>query len=179
MVPSRLFIVLLIVFFGVLPLVSPADEDSTAIISEIQYHPVGTASEWIEFHNLQGVNLEVGGWKLAGAVTYTIPADTVIPGHGYLVIAATPGDPSLTGTGALGPWSGSLSNGGEEIRLENKNGRVMDLVNYNDGGRWPIGADGSAAALARIDVESAASEPARWSASRTAGGTPGNVNFTG
>ncbi len=177
MVPSRTFSVLVAAIFGCLTLPSPADEDTTAIISEIQYHPAGTASEWIEFHNLHGVNLEVGGWKLAGAVTYTIPADTVIPGHGYLVIAANPSDPALTAASALGPWTGSLDNGGEEIRLENKNGRIMDLVNYSDSGRWPIGADGSGATLARINVESAASEPERWSASRAVGGTPGAENF--
>ena len=42
--------------------------DSILVFNEIHYNPAeGTSnSEWIEFHNLNGVNVDISGWKLRG-----------------------------------------------------------------------------------------------------------------
>src|SRR5205814_1216476 len=56
-------------------------------------------------------------------------------------------------------------------------GRVMDEISYANDGRWPAGADGTGATLARRTPVSPGGEPESWAASRSIGGTPGGVNF--
>jgi hypothetical protein len=143
----------------------------------LQYHPAADDTEWIELHSLSGVDIDISGWRLTGGVEYTFAEGTKIPGHGFIVVAANPSAASLAGVGAFGPWSGALSNGGERVRLVNRDSREMDEIDYNDSGDWPAGADGSGATLSRRDCETAASGPANWSASADTGGTPGRKNF--
>lgn len=174
--PLRLVVLALVVF----PLTRlHASADSVIVVNEIHYHPANelTQSEWIEFHNLHGVDVDISGWKIRGGVDYDFAIGTIVPGHGYLLVASNPGDPALTGLGAFGPFTGKLDNGGETFRLENIDGRVMDEVSYGDGGSWPNGPDGSGATLAKIVEESADSEPGNWTTSALVGGTPKAQNF--
>ena len=147
--------------------------DSVLVFNEVQYHPANelTQTEWVELRSLQAVDVDIGGWRIEGGIDYTFPNGTVMPGLGYLVVAAVPGQIA----GALGPFTGTLDNGGETIRLVNRNGRVMDELNYGDSGDWPVGADGSGGTLARISA-SAAAGAKMWAASATVGGSPGAVN---
>jgi hypothetical protein len=153
-----------------------AAADSVLVFNEIQYHPrTAGETEWIELHSLQGVNVDISGWRIEGGVDFTFPNGTIVPGHGFLVVAATPG--ALPGVGAMGPWTGQLDNGGEELRLMNNSGRVMDRVSYGDSGEWPVGADGSGASLVKADEESADSGPSHWTVSPAVGGSPKAKNF--
>ena len=52
----------------------------------------------------------------------------------------------------------------------------MDELDYSDSGRWPVGADGSGATLAKRDEGSSGAEPEAWVASVEIGGTPGTRN---
>ena len=151
--------------------------DAAVIINEIAYHPLAGDSEWIELHSLSGVDIDLSGWRLADAVDYTFAEGTKIPGHGFLIIAATPAAPSLAGLNALGPWTGALNNAGETLTLVNRDGRTMDALTYSNSGDWPAGADGSGATLARRNSESASPDVSSWAASADIGGTPGRNNF--
>jgi hypothetical protein len=97
--------------------------DATVVFNEIMYNPAGddAGHEWIELHNQMSVNMDVSGWRIDGAVEYDFPEGTVIPGRGYVVIAADPAALSTAAgiTNVLGPFTGSLSNGGEELQLYN------------------------------------------------------------
>ena len=64
------------------------------------------------------------------------------------------------------------------MTLKNKNGRVMDEIEYNDRFPWPIAADGSGATLAKINELGATADRINWRASLSNGGTPGDYNFT-
>ena len=66
--------------------------DSTVVFNEVMYNPVqdDASHEWIELHNQMSVDMDVSGWQLADGVDYTFPADTILPGGGYLVVAAAP-----------------------------------------------------------------------------------------
>ena len=155
-----------------------AAADSVLVFNEIHYHPKNANdTEWLELHSLQGVNVDISGWKLEGGVDFTFPNGTVVPGRGFIVVAATPA--GLPGVAALGPWEGKIDNDGEEIRLVNNSGRVMDRVSFGDSGDWPVGPDASGATLAKVDQESADSGPSHWTTSAKLGGTPGASNFTG
>ncbi|HEX2749126.1 MAG TPA: lamin tail domain-containing protein, partial [Verrucomicrobiales bacterium] len=143
--------------------------DMAVTFNEIQYHPAGSDTEWIEFHNLHGVNVDMSGWKVSGGVDYTFAEGTVIPGHGFLLVAAQPsGLP-----GSLGPWTGNLSNSGESVQLLNRDGRIMAEVDYSDSGDWPVGPDGSGTTLSRR-VPGAQDGPSAWTSSNEIGGTPGS-----
>lgn len=155
--------------------------DSTVVFSEIMYNPVGPddGTEWIEFYNQLAVDIDISEWQLTGGVEYEFPDGTVVPGRGYLLVAADPAKfEQTTGQTALGPWQGSLNNGGEELLLFNNDARRMNVVDYNDNGDWPVGADGTgltlAKALRNLDSESVES----WTTSEQFGGTPGSANFT-
>ena len=72
--------------------------------------------------------------KLTGGIYFQFPEGTVIPGNGFLVIAANPaGLEEDTGfAGRPGPFSGRLDNGGEELILRNNSDRIMDILDYDD-----------------------------------------------
>ena len=154
--------------------------DSVVTFNEVQYHPANQAdAEWIELVNLMAVNVDISEWRIRGGVDYDFPNGTVIEAGGFLVIAS---DPDVVGeaTGlenVLGPWNGNLSNAGEQLRLRNNSGRLMDEIRFSDGGEWPIGADGSGATLSKHNPNTASPFAANWVASRELEGTPGKRNF--
>src|SRR4029079_11398857 len=104
--------------------------------------------------SLQGVDVNIGGWRIEGGVDYTFSPGTVMPGGGYIVIAESPAQVP----GSVGPWMGQLDNGGGTLRLVNFNGRIMDELTYGDSGDWSVAPDGSGTTLARR-VASAAEGP--------------------
>ena len=60
----------------------------------------------------------------------------------YLVIAESPATIlSKFGVSALGPWSGSLNNDGDQIQLLNASGGLEDEVDYQLGFPWPTVGD--------------------------------------
>lgn len=150
--------------------------DSVVVFNEAHYAPPGgTGGQWIELYNQNGVNVDLSGWRLAGAVDFTFPNDTVIPGKGWIVIAK---DPSAAGIpGALGPWSGSLKSPSDSVRLLDINGRVMDELEYGGADPWPAGADGTGATLSKRDEDAGTRDAASWRVSDRLGGTPGARNF--
>ena len=155
--------------------------DSTVVFNEVMYNPSGTGEEleWIELHNQLALDMDLTKWSLRGGVEFEFPADTVVPADGYLVVASDPAALAAA-TGfieAIGPYTGALSNGGEFVELRNNSRRVMDVIDYRDGGQWPVGPDGSGATLAKIDEQWSAAFPGNWRTSEQLGGTPGQQNF--
>lgn len=165
-------------FLALSPTVN-AVADSVLVFNEIHYHPADEVNdtEWLELRSLMGVDVDISGWSLDRGVSFTFPNGSIVPGRGFILLAADPANPSLAGKNAMGPFTGQLSNSGEELRLINNNGRVMDVVNYGDDDDWPVGADGTGASLTKRSEDSAQASPFNWVASPILGGTPGEVNF--
>ncbi len=165
-----------------------AGVDSVVTFNELFYNPAPAVAavpgqetgEWIELKNQNSVDVDISGWRLDGGVDFVFPQGTVIRGGRYLVVAENPvALVTATGTvGILGPFSNSLSNGGEAVTLKNINGREMDRIAWDDRQPWPVAADGSGASLAKIDELRDSETPENWRASVEAGGTPGVFNFT-
>ena len=161
---------------------SISQADSVVVFNEIMYHPVSISNEptleWIEFHNQMAVDIDVSDWSLAGGVDYTFPVGSVIPGGGYALIADAPSDfESRTGvTNVYGPFSGRLSNSGENLKLRDNSNRIMDELSYKDSGIWPVASDGSGASLSKNSPDSASAPAENWSSSSQVGGTPGEEN---
>ena len=170
-------------FFGVLVLLTSTRlrGDTTLVFNEIMYHPAVNepAMEWIEFHNQLACDLDVSGWRVTGGIDYTFPNGSVIRGRGFAVLAINPGAlAAQTGlTNIYGPFTGRLDNAGEQLNLRNNSDRLMDSVNYDVNGNWPVGPDGSGVSLAKRDRNTASGPAENWTFSEQTGGTPGADNF--
>lgn len=168
---------------AVLLLVAPsgfAATDSIVTINELHYNPAtpggaGSAAvpEWMELHNPMSIRVDLGGWSVRGGVNYVFPDGTIMEPGSYLVVSAAAGVP----TGAIGPLAGRMNNGGEEIRLHERWGRMMDRIDYRKSGEWPTAPDGEGPSLAKRRPESASELASSWVASAAVDGTPGMENF--
>lgn len=160
---------------------APALADSTVVFNEIMYHPATSESslEWVELHNQMAVNMDLSGWSIEGGIDFKFPEGTVLAGGGYLVVAISPAALAAAAgyTNALGPFAGRLSNSGEILELRNNNRRLMDGVDYDTAGEWPVGPDGAGVSLAKINPNSASEPATNWTMSAQTGGTPGASNF--
>lgn len=152
--------------------------DSTIVFSELMYNPVADEQlEWIELHNEMAVDMDISEWRLDG-VGYEFPVGTVVSAGDRIVVARNP-DVLRQATSVVadfGPFAGRLDNAGERLRLLNNVGRVMDVLDYQDAGDWPVGSDGSGATLAKWAPDGG-SQVGNWRTSRHLGGTPGTENF--
>ena len=156
--------------------------DSTVVFNEIMYNPADVASEsleWVELYNQLAVDIDISEWSLRGGVDFDFPDGTIVPGRGYIVVAADP-DALQADTGfasAVGPFTGRLDNNGETLKLYNNDNRVMNEVDYSDGGEWPVGPDGSGFTLAKYNQRTASHDAASWTTRLQESGTPGSANF--
>jgi len=165
-----------------LAMLSQCLADSVVVFNEIMYNPAedfNDTLEWVELYNQMSCNIDLSHWSLKGGVKYEFPEGAIIPADGFVVVALSPNDlQSRTGYGqAYGPFEGRLSNGGEELRLHNNSGRMMNSVEYGNEGDWPVAADGSGVSLAKRDPQRGSSAPENWTWSRQVDGTPGRHNF--
>jgi hypothetical protein len=154
--------------------------DSVVVFNEIMYHPAAGAPEWIELYNQMGIDIDLSGWSLDGAVEYTFVDGTLIRAGSYLVVASQPELLWARGIPAwqvIGPFTGKLDNDGETIRLMNNSGRLLNRVRYGNDGDWPAAPRGTGVSLARIDPMRGTDDPANWTWSDQVGGTPGAANF--
>jgi hypothetical protein len=179
-------------------------------ISEVMYHPVleddyEDQHEFVELHNRSEAEVDLGGWRLAGDVTFTFPAGATIPARGFTVVtknrtalAAVPSY-GLKVESLQGNYAGQLDNGKGELSIANAQGEVVEVVRYADRFPWPVAADGLGAgesslpshflpiaqhryrgvSLERVSYELPASVIANWVPSPLDGASPGRANSLG
>jgi hypothetical protein len=124
------------------------------VINEINYAPSGASNpaEFIELYNNGATNVDLSGWKFDAGVTYTFPAATTLAAHGYLVISGdTNTFAARWGFTPLGPWSGKLSNSGEQVRLRDAANNTVDSLTYGVGFPWPTAACGDGSSMELIN----------------------------
>ncbi len=159
------------------------------VINEFNYNPFSTASEFVEFYNTTPAAIALDGWSVSEGVVYTFPPGTTIGAYGYVVV--TGGNPTTVrttyaipvATPVLGPWTGSLDNSGETIRISRPGDAMPDLtiplisvdhVNYDAVAPWPTQPNGSGPTLQRINSVGYGNDVVNW-ASFTQ--TAGRLNF--
>jgi Lamin Tail Domain/CotH kinase protein len=148
---------------------------TSIVISEIMYHPTNSALEFVELFNTRGEPANISGYRLAGDISYTFPANTTIPGGGFLVVAKSPPDfQSAYGLNSvLGPFTGSLPNSSGTLELLNQSGAVFLDIEYSDSPPWPVAADGAGHSLVLARPSYGENDPRAWAASDSVGGSPG------
>ena len=127
--------------------------------------------QWIELYNRGTQAIDLSGWSLADGISFDFPAGTSMAAGSYLVVAhdlaATKAKhPAATIIGELG---GQLSGNGDQIVLSDANGNPADVVEYFDGGNWPVLADGGGSSLELVDPNADNSKPGAWAASDETG----------
>jgi hypothetical protein len=113
---------------------------AAVLISEIMFNAASgqPSDEWIEVRNTGTTPVSLRGWKFTNGVDFTFP-DRQLAAGGLLVVAANlPAFQVLfpAVTNVVGPWTGTLSNRGERIELENAVGRTIDSLHYAEQGDW-------------------------------------------
>lgn len=161
------------------------------VFSEVMYRPAGGQPEFIELWNITNTPLDIARWRFSRGIDYTFPdfaADRpqahILQAQERIVVSALDeastraAYPSLPAdVRVFGPWTGALSNTGEELVLEDKNAVVVGTLDYRNGGNWPKEADGTGHSLVLRDENNEIDSFRNWRASRYAGGTPGYSEF--
>ncbi|MBN2064846.1 MAG: lamin tail domain-containing protein, partial [Sedimentisphaerales bacterium] len=165
------------------------------VITELMYDPsAGTDSEYVELYNrsdsaitlmtevsteaVEGVvTIEYLPWRIEGT-GYEFPNNVTLAAGERIVVAKKPATFATTyagivpaGTRVFGPYSGKLSNEGEDIQLqipgdqEYGKSRIyipIEKVEYSDSSPWPTNLGASGYSLARIYTMTYADDPVNW-----------------
>ncbi|MDD4736326.1 MAG: lamin tail domain-containing protein, partial [Kiritimatiellae bacterium] len=160
------------------PAPGPMNRRTPLIFSEIMYHPSDAELEFIELFNSEPFTQDLGGYSLKGDMAYDFPEGTQIGPTGYLVVAASPSALAAAYglSVVLGPYEGSLPNGGGTVRLLNESGAVLLETEYDDHAPWPAAADGAGFALVPAEESFGPSDVRSWRSGTYAGGSPGRVD---
>lgn len=163
------------------------------VFTEINYNPGDGKPEFIEVTNNTVTPFAIANWKMSNGVAFNFPGfDAKSPQASILqafeTILLTEVTPSTfrsayPNTAAdvriFGPWSGKLSNGGERITLEDKNGVPRASVRYGDSHpKWPIAADGGEHTLTLRNANRPNDDYRNWRASNRRHGSPGIAKET-
>jgi len=183
-------------WFGLAPTRDAANGGAArgVVVSEIMYNPTAANEEYVEIYNPTASAVAMfgveGPWRMDGAISYTFGSSVWLAAGDRIILV--PFDPAVesarldafmaacgvTGLVAnvnvFGPFTGSLSNGGERLALERALAPdlpdpdmpwvVVDEVIYGDYDPWPRTPDGQGDALERVSADAAASgnDPANW-----------------
>ncbi|MSQ03278.1 MAG: hypothetical protein EXR71_15530, partial [Myxococcales bacterium] len=157
------------------------DRVEDVVINEVQYHRAPLArqgepvtaqdEEWIELYNRGGQPVDLSGWQLADAVTFTFPSGTILAPDSYLVVGndAAALASAHPGIDVVGDVSGRLNNDSDRILLRDGYGNPADDIRYLDGGRWPEAADGGGSSLELRDARADNAVAESWAPSHEGG----------
>ncbi len=175
------------------------------IINELMVRPPGTpeptGQEFIELLNTDPQGADISGAKFDKGISYLFPVDSIIPANGYGVVVANvaafkAAHPTVPNDLIFGPWTGTLGNNGQTLRLIDELGTtVLATMKYGSEGDWanrsrsaadsgqqgwewlnPVEATGKSWELRNRLMD--LSEGQNWAASTVIGGTPAAVNST-
>ena len=156
------------------------------VINEINYNSNDDheSGDWIELFNPGEMEIDISNWVMKDdndQHSFTFPDETIINNENYLIIA---GDLDLfynnysNDIPVIGPFDFGLSGGGDQIRIYDDLGALMDSVKYDDVEPWPIEADGGGPTLELINPSSDNSLPQSWTSSQQYGSpAEQNTNF--
>ncbi|KKP93821.1 MAG: Phospholipase D/competence protein ComEA helix-hairpin-helix domain protein [Parcubacteria group bacterium GW2011_GWC1_38_6] len=169
-------------FFGAMCLVvlpMPILATTSVVINEIAWMGTTTSAndEWIELYNNTSSNIDITGWILKSTdKTPLIKLSGVIPANGYFLLERTD-DNSVIGIVADQIYTGSLSNNGEYLQLQDASEAIVDEINGS--GEWLMGDNSTKQTMERKSPLMAGSDGVNWQTSQSPGGTPKIQNSSG
>ena len=150
------------------------------------YHPQDTGgpddpnTEYIELTNIGSAAINLNLVRFCNGVDFTFAPVELGPTEYLLVVKDRDAFIARYGPGlpVAGEYSGSLSNAGERIELQDALGTTIQALTYED--NWYAATDGEGYSLTAKDP--AGSDPndwstkAAWRPSTAPGGSPGRAN---
>jgi hypothetical protein len=150
---------------------------SDIVINELMYDPISgnDDDQYVELYNRSVKTINLGGWELDDAVSFTFSSNVVMNPGTYLVIARNAAHlrtnyANLNLNNCLGDFSGKLSHNGEHLELTmpdttfstNLQGLIttnlihiaVNDLTYGTGGRWGQWAAGGGSSLELVDPNS-------------------------
>jgi hypothetical protein len=137
--------------------------------------------EFIELYNRSAKTLNIVGWKFTdGSKTAIFGTKNILP-NSYLILCSNSDTSDFKPYGKVLGLSNfpSLNNSGDNLKLTNKTGNIIDQVNYSDEWYRDKTKKEGGYSLERIDPEFLCSDLGgqNWLASKSdTGGTPGKIN---
>ena len=169
----------------------PTDVQKYLRVSEVHYNPAGSdETEFIELTNIssgaQATTLDLSGAMITDgpSTPFTFPNGTTLTSGGHVLVVKNQtvfqtAYPLVSSSLIAGQFSGSLSNGGETIVVDDAQGSTVLSFTYNDNDPWAERADGNGASLELIDPAATSTDLLNkhyhWRGSTELGGSPGNA----
>ncbi|RZK64107.1 MAG: lamin tail domain-containing protein, partial [Pedobacter sp.] len=134
------------------------------VITGINYKPLSNAdAEFLLISNTGTADLDVSGYTISDAVTYTFPQGTVIAQNQTIMLAKNLSLISGFVQYSKYQWTtGSLNNSGESTTFKDSLGNTIDNVTYGSVSPWPIEANGQGYYLKLIAPDLDNTLPASW-----------------
>ena len=158
-------------------------------VSELMYDPVGGSDyEFIELRNAsETLSLDLEGATFTAGIDFTFGPGLSLPPGGYLLVVGTTNHSDFRAHYGLsvsvplvGPYAGSLANGGEQLTLKaGAGGTEIFSFEFGNGRGWPLAAQGAGHSLVPLDsaaggqATGALDYPGNWRGSSYIGGSPG------
>lgn len=155
-------------------------------VSEIMYHPQDTGdpndpnTEFIELANIGSEAINLNLVRFTRGIDFAFGSTELAPSQYVLVVKDREAFTVRYGPGLpiAGEYSGSLSNGGEEIELQDALGETVQAFLYVDS--WYGATDGKGYSLTARDPRATApndySKSDAWGPSTSPGGSPGRAD---
>ena len=169
--------------------VGPCSRKTGLAITEIMYHPAarfdGKKIRFVELYNSNPYSEDISGFQFDGYIESVIPAGTVIPGGGFLVVADRPADIQFVYgiTNVIGTLGFKPEETRTLIRMRNKEGAVLLEVPFPDPVYHPnpilIAADQGGHSLVLTRPSYGEGNWQAWGISDLIGGSPGRADMPG
>ncbi len=136
---NDLFRLFPVVLLGTVSLLS-GPIGAAVVINEIHYAAdLSGAEEFVELYNPGAAPVDLSSWSFTRGIAYSFPPGSILDAGKYLVVAGNPhaleAEPRAP---VLGPFAGRLANEGEPLELRDRNGHVIDQVDYGNRFPWPV-----------------------------------------
>ena len=167
----------------------PQQPSDFVVINEIQYNPTHPKGSFLELFNRSTTTpFDLSNYRLDG-LKYVFPEGSIIAPNSYLLLVKDRASFALaygSSIPVLDEFTGSLSSGGEHLRLVKpgltpESDLVINDVRYDGRLPWPLVADGFGPSLQLIDPARDTYRVANWAATTTNDlnrVTPGRANAT-
>jgi hypothetical protein len=152
---------------------------SQVLLSEIYFNDTADGeAEFIELYNPNNQSIDLSGYSLSEAITFTFPEGSQLLPQSYGIVANNALSYDTLSNGApIWQWTnGRLANEGETIVLRDKNGIVADFVAYQSQYPWADTLVTLGKSLQLIADSLDNHFYTSWQISQTNGGTPTTDN---
>ena len=146
------------------------------VVNEIAWMgtDVSYNDEWIELYNNTGQAINLNDWILkAEDGTPEINLVGIIPANSFYLLERTD-DNTVLSIPADQIYKGALGNTGENLRLLDNSGNLIDSVNCSGG--WFSGDNKTKQTMEKRSSEISGNDTSNWQTSQNPGGTPKAIN---